>query len=136
MLYFPGSINCSSISTPQSVNAFGGFRVQGRGDSAERILKEACELEEAGVFAAVFELIPAALAKQITESVAYPTIGIGAGVECDGQIQVLHDVLGITKEPLKHAKQYLSGRALMTQAMRDYAEEVRAGSFPNMDNSF
>lgn len=122
--------------TPQSVNAFGGFRVQGRGDSAERILREARELDGAGVFAAVLELIPAALAKQITEQVSYPTIGIGAGVECDGQIQVLHDVLGITQDPLKHAKQYLSGRALLTQAMRDYAEEVRAGSFPNMDNSF
>jgi 3-methyl-2-oxobutanoate hydroxymethyltransferase len=122
--------------TPQSVNAFGGFRVQGRGDAAERILRESHELDKAGVFAAVFELIPAALAAQITEEVSYPTIGIGAGIACDGQIQVMHDILGITADPMKHAKEYVSGREVLIKGMREYAEEVRAGSFPNLDNSF
>jgi 3-methyl-2-oxobutanoate hydroxymethyltransferase len=122
--------------TPQSLNLFGGFRVQGRGNSAEQVLEEAIQLDRAGVFAMVLELVPADLARKITDAVACPTIGIGAGVECDGQIQVMHDVLGLTADPLRHAKAFIPGRDCVLKGIRDYAEEVRSGAFPAPENSF
>jgi 3-methyl-2-oxobutanoate hydroxymethyltransferase len=122
--------------TPQSLNAFGGFKVQGRGDSGERVLEEARALDGAGVFSTVLELIPAKLALQVTSEVSYPTIGIGAGVGCDGQIQVLHDVLGITAEPLRHAKAFIPGREAILSGMKAYALEVREGTFPAEENGF
>ena len=122
--------------TPQSVNAFGGFRVQGRGDRAEIVLKAAKAVEEAGAFSMVLEVIPGVVAKRVTESVSVPTIGIGAGLECDGEIQVWHDVLGLSEEVFKHAKPFMNGSEQMTEALKAYAEAVRNRTFPGDDNTF
>lgn len=122
--------------TPQSVNAFGGFRVQGRGDRAELVVQAANAVEEAGVFSMVLEVIPGVVAKRITETVSVPTIGIGAGPDCDGEIQVWHDVLGLSAERFKHAKRFLDGGDLMTEALKNYAEAVRGREFPSEENTF
>lgn len=122
--------------TPQSVNAFGGFRVQGRGDQAAFVRDEACQVAEAGVFSMVLELIPAELARQITQDVAVPTVGIGAGPHCDGQIQVFHDVTGLASEKYRHAKRYVAGRTSFIRGLKKYAAEVQSGEFPNEENSF
>jgi 3-methyl-2-oxobutanoate hydroxymethyltransferase len=122
--------------TPQSVNAFGGFRVQGRGDRAELVVQAAKAVEEAGVFSMVLEVIPGVVAKRVTASVGVPTIGIGAGLDCDGEIQVWHDVLGISTESFKHAKPFLEGNRLITEALKSYAEAVRNRTFPGDENTF
>jgi 3-methyl-2-oxobutanoate hydroxymethyltransferase len=122
--------------TPQSVNKFGGHKVQGKGDGGNDVLNEALSLEAAGVFGIVFELVPAALAKEASEKLKVPTIGIGAGAGCDGQIQVIHDVLGLLPESYKHAKAYVDGRGLFGNALETYTAEVRAGEFPGEENSF
>ncbi|MDX2065304.1 MAG: 3-methyl-2-oxobutanoate hydroxymethyltransferase [Fimbriimonadaceae bacterium] len=122
--------------TPQSVHQFGGFRVQGRDEAAESVLAVATALEQAGAFGVVLELIPATLAQKLTELLSIPTIGIGAGPHCDGQIQVWHDVLGLGGKVHRHAKAYLEGRALMEQALREYSDEVRDAHFPTEDHSF
>ncbi len=122
--------------TPQSVHRFGGFKVQGKGEEGDRILAEARALDEAGVFAIVLELIPMALAKRISEGIDCPTIGIGAGPHCDGQVQVLHDVLGLGSEMFKHTKRYLEGGGLIGDALQQYAAEVRSGAFPTLENVF
>lgn len=124
--------------TPQSVRKFGGFRVQGKSQSdAERIINDAKALEEAGVFAIVLELIPKDLARQITESVSVPTIGIGAGPYCDGQVQVTNDILGMYGEfHPKHAKKYANFSEAMTTALKNYIDEVKAGVFPGEEHSF
>lgn len=122
--------------TPQSVNRFGGFKVQGRGEGGADVESVAQRLDSAGVFATVLELIPAALASTISGSVANPTIGIGAGAGCDGQIQVLHDVLGLSQGAFKHAKRYLDGATLIAEALKHYAADVRSASFPGPENSF
>ena len=121
--------------TPQSVNLFGGHRVQGRGEAGEAILAAARRLADAGACAVVLELVPAALAARITREVDLPTIGIGAGAGCDGQIQVLHDVLGLSDRTFRHAKPYLDGRALIARALASYAGEVRSGAFPTEANA-
>lgn len=121
--------------TPQSVHRFGGFKVQGRTDG-DAIISAAKAIEEAGAFAIVLELIPHELAEQITKELTIPTIGIGAGPLCDGQVQVFHDLLGLTEHEFKHAKRYVQGRDLFLTAFSTYAEEVREGSFPTKDNSF
>lgn len=124
--------------TPQSVHAFGGHRVQGRTDeAAKRLIEEAHIVEQAGAFAVVLELIPAALAKEITEQITIPTIGIGAGPHCDGQIQVLHDLIGLVPgEPFKHTKRYAYVGETITKALQRYAEEVRTGQFPTEEHAF
>jgi len=122
--------------TPQSVNAFGGFRVQGRGDRADLVMHAAKAVEEAGVFSMVLEVIPGVVAKRITEAVSVPTIGIGAGQECDGEIQVWHDVLGLSTETYKHAKRFLEGSELIIGALTAYAEAVRNREFPAEENTF
>ncbi|MCS7308832.1 MAG: 3-methyl-2-oxobutanoate hydroxymethyltransferase [Armatimonadetes bacterium] len=124
--------------TPQSVHAFGGHRVQGRTDAAaKRLMEDAHIVEQAGAFAVVLELIPAALAKEITEQLTIPTIGIGAGADCDGQIQVLHDLIGLVPgEPFKHTKRYAQVGETVTEALRRYAEEVRTGKFPTEEHAF
>ena len=122
--------------TPQSVHAFGGFRVQGKGKSGNLILEQAQRLEKAGAFAIVLELIPAELSAKITSAIEIPTIGIGAGPHCDGQIQVLHDVIGLSSGSFKHAKRYAHVRTQMIRALKKYAEEVRSGAFPTEENSF
>lgn len=122
--------------TPQSVHAFGGFKVQGRGDEADAVADAACRLEDAGVFALVIELTPCDVAARITASVGVPTIGIGAGSACDGQVQVFQDALGLGDARFRHAKRYAEGRRAFVRALRKYADEVRRGEFPTEDHSF
>jgi 3-methyl-2-oxobutanoate hydroxymethyltransferase len=115
--------------TPQSVHQFGGFRQQGRDEaSAERILEEAIALEAAGAFAIVLEHIPDALAASITQKLSIPTIGIGAGSECDGQILVTADALGLSEWRPKFAKAYVNLRQTITDAVQTYSDEVRSHS--------
>lgn len=125
--------------TPQSVNQFGGHKVQGRTPAAAaRLISDARALEGAGAFAIVLETIPAPLAKMVTERITVPTIGIGAGPHCDGQVQVFHDLLGIYDDcrPLKHAKRYANLGETIRNAVREYAAEVEQGAFPTAEHSF
>jgi 3-methyl-2-oxobutanoate hydroxymethyltransferase len=122
--------------TPQSVNAFGGPKVQGKSEDGESILAAAKAVEKAGAFAIVLELIPADLAVRITEALNIPTIGIGAGLGCSGQIQVLYDILGFSKMSFRHAKAYTEGYRCLADALARYALEVRQGDFPGPENSF
>ncbi len=124
--------------TPQSVNAFGGYRVRGRSvDQARRIVRDALALEEAGAYAVVLELVPAPLAARITARLSIPTIGIGAGPGCDGQVQVLHDMLGLFTDFVpRHAKQYANLGQTIREAFDQYAQEVRDGAFPTARQSF
>lgn len=122
--------------TPQSVNQFGGFRVQGKGEHGEAVIEAARALEDAGVFSIVLELVPAELSRRITDALTIPTIGIGAGVECSGQVQVFHDVLGLGDGMFKHVKRYADGKTLLVEALQRYAEEVRSGEFPDSEHSF
>ena len=124
--------------TPQSVHALGGYRVQGREvAAAERLLADALALEEAGACAIVLELLPAALARRITAALTIPTIGIGAGVGCDGQVLVLHDMLGLNEmfNP-KFLKRYAELGEAVRAAVRSYAAEVRDGTYPGPEHSF
>jgi 3-methyl-2-oxobutanoate hydroxymethyltransferase len=122
--------------TPQSVNKFGGFRVQGKGVAADAVLGAAQSIVEAGAYSIVLELIPAQLSKEITQKIPIPTIGIGAGPDCDGQIQVFHDILGLGPETYKHAKRYVEGESLLLNGLRSYSSEVRESVFPTPENSF
>ncbi|MBV6459297.1 MAG: 3-methyl-2-oxobutanoate hydroxymethyltransferase [Fimbriimonadaceae bacterium] len=123
--------------TPQSYHQFGGFKVQGREvEEGERVLDEARQIADAGAFAIVLELIPIDLARFITDTLDIPTIGIGAGPHCDGQIQVLHDVLGLSEGMFRHAKRYIEGRELLGKAIEEYAEDVRAARFPTREHGF
>ena len=117
--------------TPQSVNVFGGYTVQGRDTASALALVEDClALEAAGAFGIVLELVPAELAALVSEELAIPTIGIGAGAGCDGQVQVFHDLLGLGEFVPKHAKRYADVGSAITKAASTYAAEVRAGAFP------
>ncbi|MHA1653048.1 MAG: 3-methyl-2-oxobutanoate hydroxymethyltransferase [Candidatus Thorarchaeota archaeon] len=124
--------------TPQSIFEFGGYRVQGRtADAAERLIEQAQRLEDAGVFSIVIELVPSETARAITESVSVPTIGIGAGPHCDGQVLVLWDMLGLFEDfKPKFVKQYANIRRVIVDAVNQYAEEVRSGMFPDPEHSF
>ncbi len=124
--------------TPQSVHRFGGYRVQGKArEQAAQLLRDAQALEEAGAYAVVLELIPSPLARIITQRLTIPTIGIGAGPYCDGQVQVLHDMLGLYPDFVpKHTKQYLRLSELISDALRRYVQEVREGVFPSENESF
>ena len=124
--------------TPQSIHQFGGFRVQGRTpEAAVKMLKDAQALEEAGAFAVVLETVPTPLATLITQKIGIPTIGIGAGVGCDGQVQVINDILGsYTDFVPKHAKQYAKLADIMSSAITEYYNEVKAGIFPTAKQSF
>jgi 3-methyl-2-oxobutanoate hydroxymethyltransferase len=123
--------------TPQSVHRMGGYKVQGRKDQAERILEDALAVQEAGAFAVVLEGIPAKLAARITELLEIPTIGIGAGVACDGQVLVIHDILGLCeKYSPKFVKRYADLAPVITEAARQYVSEVRDGKFPTEEHSF
>ena len=124
--------------TPQSVHAFGGYRVQGRGDAAAARLKaDARAVQDAGADLLVLECVPATLAAEITRELSIPTIGIGAGVDCDGQVLVLYDLLGITsgKRP-RFVKDFLHGRGSVAAAIAAYAEDVRSGAFPTSEHSY
>ncbi len=123
--------------TPQSVNAFGGHRLQGRGDGAQQVLADALAVQEAGAFAVVLELIPASLAAEITRTLSIPTIGIGAGPDCDGQVQVLHDLLGLTGEkPFRHTRRYAELGEMAASALKAYKQDVTNRTFPTMENAF
>jgi len=124
--------------TPQSVYQLGGWRIQGRDvNSARHLIDDALALQEAGAFAIVLETIPAPLAKDITARLHIPTIGIGAGPNCDGQVQVFHDMLGLLEgRTPKHAKQYAQLKDTIKQAVSSYVSEVQDGSFPTEANSF
>jgi 3-methyl-2-oxobutanoate hydroxymethyltransferase len=122
--------------TPQSVNQLGGYRVQGRTlPQAQRLLDDAAKLEAAGAFGIVLESVPGLLAQVVTDGLQIPTIGIGAGIGCDGQIQVLHDVLGLSNRIPKHAKQYADLNKIIEQAITAYAGDVRGRKFPTDEHS-
>lgn len=124
--------------TPQSVNAFGGFKVQGKEEeSARKILEDAKAVEQAGAFAVVLECIPAKLAALVTDSIGIPTIGIGAGPHCDGQVLVCQDMLGMTEDfTPKFVKNYGQLNLRMRKAFADYVDDVRQGSFPAPGHTF
>ncbi|MGA1839364.1 MAG: 3-methyl-2-oxobutanoate hydroxymethyltransferase [bacterium] len=124
--------------TPQLIHQMGGFRVQGRDqDKAELLVGGAKKLEEAGVFAIVLEGIPKDLALRITNSLSIPTIGIGAGIFCDGQVLVIHDLLGFTgKKPPKFVKQYANLYETITKSLESFKKEVQSGAFPSEDYTY
>jgi 3-methyl-2-oxobutanoate hydroxymethyltransferase len=119
--------------TPQSVHALGGYRVQGRDQDASRALRQnAADLAEAGAALVVLEMVPAALAREVTGAVSMPSIGIGAGAGCSGQVLVLHDMLGLTgTEPLRFVRNFMDGNTSIGAAVRQYVADVKAGRFPD-----
>jgi 3-methyl-2-oxobutanoate hydroxymethyltransferase len=124
--------------TPQSIHQLGGFKVQGKSpEAATRMVEDAQALEQAGAFAIVLETVPAQLAAFITQSISIPTIGIGAGIGCDGQVQVINDILGSFADFVpKHAKQYVKLADIIRNAITEYHNEVKAGTFPTDKQSF
>ncbi|MGI5159802.1 3-methyl-2-oxobutanoate hydroxymethyltransferase [Microbispora sp. CA-102843] len=122
--------------TPQSVNAFGGYRVQGRGQAGDEIMADAKALEHAGAFAVVLECVPADLAQRVTTSLSVPTIGIGAGPHTDAQVLVWQDLMGLTPQPAKFVKKYFDLAGEMDRAIRTYADEVVSGVFPRPEHSY
>ena len=130
---------CAHIGlTPQSINAFGGFKVQGKGkEAAQKLLDDARAVERAGAFAVVLECVPAALAKKVSEEMSIPTIGIGAGADCDGQVLVYQDMLGMfTDFKPKFVKHYANVGEIMTEAFKAYDAEVKAGVFPAQEHTY
>jgi 3-methyl-2-oxobutanoate hydroxymethyltransferase len=124
--------------TPQSLNALGGYRVQGKtADAAEQLIRDARAVEAAGAFAVVLEAVPRELAAQITRELRIPTIGIGAGPDCDGQVLVIHDLLGFTfGQTPRFARQYANLGEIMSKAVHEYCEDVRSGTFPSDGESY
>lgn len=123
--------------TPQSVHSMGGLRVQGRGDQGRsRVIEDAMAVQEAGAFAVVLEGIPSELAREITSMLSIPTIGIGAGVDCDGQVLVMHDLLGLSEWTPSFVKQYGNLGQAAAQAARSYVDEVRNRKFPDEEHSY
>lgn len=123
--------------TPQSVNKFGGFRVQGRNDDqAEQIFNDALALDKAGADLLVLECVPVALAKRITDAVSMPVIGIGAGRDTDAQVLVINDILGLTEQPPKFSKNFLVEAEDIPGALRKYAADVKSGVFPSDEHNF
>ncbi len=123
--------------TPQSEHALGGYRVQGRGEQGEQVVKDACALQDAGAFAVVLEMVPAPVAAQVTEVLRVPTIGIGAGPDCDAQVLVWQDMAGLRGGRMsRFVKQYADLRGTLLRAAQDYAADVRGGTFPTAEQSF
>jgi len=123
--------------TPQSEHALGGYRVQGRGDTADRVLSDAHAVQGAGAFAVVMEMVPGDVATQVTKELEIPTIGIGAGNGCDGQVLVWQDAFGLrTGKMARFVKQYADVHTVLLDAARAYADDVRAGTFPGPDHTF
>jgi 3-methyl-2-oxobutanoate hydroxymethyltransferase len=123
--------------TPQSVHAMGGYRVQARTDeAAERLLSDALSLDKSGVFSLVLEGIPTEVARRVTEAVTMPTIGIGAGPHCDGQVLVINDLLGLNDRVPKFVKKYANLREEIARAARAFADDVGAGAFPDEEHSY
>jgi 3-methyl-2-oxobutanoate hydroxymethyltransferase len=123
--------------TPQAEHNLGGYRVQGRGDAAQRIVGEALALEQAGAFAVVMEMVPTAVAAEVTKAVGIPTIGIGAGPDCDAQVLVWQDMMGLrTGKAPRFVKRYAELHDVMLDAARTYADEVASGVFPAPEHGF
>jgi 3-methyl-2-oxobutanoate hydroxymethyltransferase len=122
--------------TPQSVNVFGGYRVQGRGEAGDRLLHDAKVLEAAGAFSVVLECVPAELAARITDAVGIPTIGIGAGAGCDAQVLVWQDMAGLSPRTPRFVKRYADVAGVLGQAARSFAEEVVSGEFPGPEHAY
>ena len=122
--------------TPQSVNAFGGYRVQGRGEDGEQLLHDAKALQSAGAFSVVLEAVPADLAFRVTASLSIPTIGIGAGPDCDAQVLVWQDMAGLSARSPKFAKRYADVAATLRSAASEFAADVASGAFPTEQYSY
>jgi 3-methyl-2-oxobutanoate hydroxymethyltransferase len=122
--------------TPQSVNAFGGYRVQGRGEEGERLLQDAKSLEAAGAFAVVLECVPSELAGRVTAALSIPTIGIGAGPDCDAQVLVWPDMAGLTPRTAKFVKKYADLAGVLGQAAQSFARDVVGGKFPGPEHAY
>jgi 3-methyl-2-oxobutanoate hydroxymethyltransferase len=123
--------------TPQSEHGLGGYRVQGRGEAAERLLADAVAVQEAGAFAVVMEMVPSEVAAQVTKELTIPTIGIGAGPDCDAQVMVWQDMAGLNNGPKpKFVKRYADLRSVLADAARSYAEEVTEGRYPGPEHSY
>ncbi len=123
--------------TPQSIHRMGGYKIQGRKEGqAEALMADALAVQEAGAFAVVLEGIPSTVAERITSELSIPTIGIGAGPHCSGQVLVVHDLLGLSGRKLKFARQYADIEKVMSEAVKKYLEDVRSGSFPSEEESF
>jgi 3-methyl-2-oxobutanoate hydroxymethyltransferase len=122
--------------TPQSLNVFGGYRVQGRGEAGEQLIEDAKALEHAGAFAVVLEMVPMDLAERVTHAVSIPTIGIGAGNVTDAQVLVWQDMAGMNSHAPRFVKQYADMRGVLLQAARDYAADVTARAYPDEEHSY
>jgi 3-methyl-2-oxobutanoate hydroxymethyltransferase len=126
--------------TPQSVNTLSGYRVQGRGNDAQRLIDDALKLQDAGAFAVVLEVVPAEVAKQITHALQIPVIGIGAGVDTDAQVLVWQDLAGLRTatdgKPAKFVKQYADLAGVLTSAVRDFAADVQSGTYPGPEHTY
>jgi len=122
--------------TPQSVHAFGGYRVQGRGEDGEQLLADAKSVEAAGVFSVVLECVPAELASRVTASLSIPTIGIGAGPDCDAQVLVWQDMAGLSPRTPRFVKKYADMTSVLRTAAQSYAEDVVSGAFPTAEHSY
>ncbi len=123
--------------TPQSVNALGGYRVQGRGGAGEQLIRDAKGLEAAGAFAVVLEVVPADLARRVTDTLSIPTIGIGAGGACDAQVNVWQDLVGLSPGPRpRFVRPYADVRTVVTDAVRAWSEDVVNGAYPSEENSY
>ncbi len=129
---------CAHIGfTPQSEHQLGGYRVQGRGDGAARLVEEAKALEAAGAFAVVMEMVPAPIAAEVTKALRIPTVGIGAGIDCDAQVLVWQDMLGLnTGKAPRFVKRYADLHTVMLDATRQYVDDVKGGAFPAAEHSF
>jgi 3-methyl-2-oxobutanoate hydroxymethyltransferase len=123
--------------TPQSVNQFGGYVVQGRGEAADQLVADAIALEKAGAFAIVLEVIPADLATRVTEAISIPTVGIGAGINTDAQVIVWQDLLGLTGgKKARFVKEYAQLRDIMRESSTQWANDVVSGAYPTIENSY
>jgi 3-methyl-2-oxobutanoate hydroxymethyltransferase len=123
--------------TPQSEHALGGYRVQGRGETGSRVLDDALAVQDAGAFAVVMEMVPGDVAGQVTKELVIPTIGIGAGAQCDGQVLVWQDAFGLrTGRMARFVKQYADLHGVLLQAARDFDADVKAGTFPGPEHTF
>ncbi|WP_113703233.1 3-methyl-2-oxobutanoate hydroxymethyltransferase [Nonomuraea lactucae] len=122
--------------TPQSVNALGGYRVQGRGEAGEELMKDAKDMEQAGAFAVVLECVPAELAERVTTSLSIPTIGIGAGPSTDAQVLVWQDLMGLTPNPARFVKRYADLATDLDHAARAFAADVATGAFPSPEHTY
>jgi len=123
--------------TPQSEHGLGGYRVQGRGDAADALVQDALALEEAGAFALVLEMVPAEAAKRVTAELAIPTVGIGAGPDCDAQVNVWQDMAGLTADPVpRFVRRYADVRGELTRAARAFSDDVSSGAYPAAEHAY